>query len=701
MANASKERRQHSRRQFLKSSGAALTTAALGAGGIGCSSILTGTGKAQISGSPNANGFDRAGIWYFHPSIFEYSLGPWQPYLPRNPDLVTLWKQTIDWFADHGLDYIVLHVAPYGGDANPGPIAADRVRFGWGYHYTLDFEKFPEARVFDVDFVKRNREIVRTVTDYGLAKGVDIFFHHYNFMMTMPFAEAHPELFRFEYLKKGNFIDLTKRDNPDFRINPHSHEKRLAFNVCWNKPLYQDFMVACFEEFLEQFPAAAGILVTPGERALCQCVKCIGEQPSAEKAKEMRYQDSPEKRKTIAHFCDIFSRTLTNAGKTPLIRSWISGLLDDPKKWAATLPRGPIYVMKYSVFDMTNIGVDPLSQPFLEAGHNLWLMKEYVGGENAGNVVMTVPSAFDKIAEECRNAGIKGVMGVDNGEHGFTFKSRRVQYLPELLFANSFGDRRLGDPEQVALDYYSDIFDDRSPEILEAVKSYSHLPYNISRTMWQRTEGFTWKFPYHFIGFASKPKQTGWPGTLAYDLDPPGWARREIVPLSRYVEFAANHSWDDEFRHTITGRGRDPILFLAGLTQEARKGLDALSALAPEIPPEQKPEMDLLVASATISFLTGEKWWRFFSARLFYAGAKGPNSKDKIKELAQITIEEYGKGLKATEEMVPIFEGFPNTLSDPSMTNIHLRMEIAKRHRELEYLKDDLAPALSKAALQN
>ena len=36
--------------------------------------------------SGDVNRFDEAGIWYFHPSIFEYSTGPWQPALPPDPE---------------------------------------------------------------------------------------------------------------------------------------------------------------------------------------------------------------------------------------------------------------------------------------------------------------------------------------------------------------------------------------------------------------------------------------------------------------------------------------------------------------------------------------------------------------------------------------------------------------------------------------
>jgi len=643
-------------------------------------------GNSPRTLSGDVNRFDEAGIWYFHPSIFEYSTGPWQPALPPDPDLVKLWKQTIDWFADNGLKFMVLHFAPYGGDAYPSPINPDRVRFGWGYHYTIDFKNFPEARVFPEDFVRSNQDIVRTVTAYGKEKGVDIYFHHYNFLAPAPFVDAHPELTHMEFLRPGNFVDLHKGEGWSLKAGVNHY-----YDLCWNKPLYRQFMVACFEEFFETFPDAAGMLMTPGERARCRCIHCIGEHPSEERTASARYGDSPQKRKTIAHFCKVFYETMTRIGKRPLIRSWVSGILNAPDEWAAILPKGPTYVMKYSVFDMTDVGVDPLADAFLNKGHDLWLMKEYVGGENAGPMVMTVSESFDMVAENCRKKGIRNVMGVDNSEHGFQYKTRRVQYLPEILFANSFGKNRKGEPQELSLEYYKGIFGGKASEIFRAVEQYSELPYNISRLIWSHTEGYTWGHHTAFSGFGGQSRR-GF--GIGEGYVPPEWARREIVPLADYVEHLKDHPWDGKFRAEITGDGKDPLVFLEELTRKAKDAMGDLERLAPSVSAGAQDEMDLLVKSAELSYLTGLRWSHLFKARLLYAGAKSPAPEHVRKQLAHSAVAEFRKAMRAVKETRPILESYPPNLVDPRMAIRPQLGEEKARAFELELLEKDLSALL-------
>ena len=199
--------------------------------------------------------------------------------------------------------------------------------------------------------------------------------------------------------------------------------------------------------------------------------------------------------------------------------------------------------------------------------------------------------------------------------------------------------------------------------------------------------------PHHFFAFPGKPKQTGWPGTLAYNLDPPDWARREIRPLSEYVDYADKNRWTRQWRAKVTGRQTDPIQLLERLTKAASTALESLLSLTSSVPAAVRSEIDLLTDSARISYLTGEKWTRLLTARLLYAGAKGPNPTEQQKELAQQAIDQYQLGLEATEKMVPVFERFPNTLCDPSMTLTSLKSEVDKRRRELEFLEEDLALA--------
>ena len=669
---------QHNRRQFIKA-GAGV----LGAGVVAGNSLRVLAGDA--AGPKHDSGFEHRGIWYFLPSFFEYSLGPWQSKLPANPDLVQLWKQTIDWYADNGLNFIVIQLGPYGGETVP--IGADRIRFGWGYHYVLNFERFPEARCLDADFVKRNQAIVRQVTDYGEEKGVAVYTHHYNFMAPCSFVDAHPEITNLEYLRKGNFVSAHRK------LQCWDQRRLLYYDVCWNKPLFREFMISCFQEYHAMFPAAAGILVTPGERARCQCIECIGERRSAQAAKVARYQDSPAKRKTIAHFVRTFTKTLNDMGKTPLVRSWIAGVNN---QWIDVLPKGVTYVTKYSVFDLTDGGPDPTIKPWIDAGHDMWIMKEITGVENAGPMVLTPPAAFDRIAENCRKLGIKGVMGVCNSEWGLLLRHRRVQHANELLFANSIGKRHAR-PEQVCDEFYTGIFGQSGPAVRKAARQYMEVPFNMSRVIGSKLEGFTCEFPYHFADFFGKHK--GHPGTIGIGEEPNKWLSREIVPLQRYVSYLKEQPWEPGFRTRVTGDGKDPIEFLESITASAQRGLARLESLKAQVGPAAQPEMALLLNSARFAHALGRQWTHWFRARLYYTGALGTAPLDVRKDLARKAVTEYEAGLEALRQREPLLEELARMkLIDPQLNleNYFRKRNLPNRlNYELPSLKKELKDLLN------
>jgi len=603
------------------------------------------------------------------------------PELPTHPDLAQLWIQTIDWFADQGMNLAVIQLGPYGGSSVP--IGADRIRFGWGYHYVLDFKKFPEAKCFDNDFVRRNQDIVRKVTEHGKKRGVDIYTHHYNFLAPVPFVDAHPEITRLEYLRRGNFVD--------FKLPCWDLRKKLYYDVCWNKPLYKEFLLSCFTEYLEMFPAAAGILVTPGERARCRCVDCIGERRDEADSAAGRYQDSPEKRRTLADFVTVFDSAVKAVGRKPLVRSWIAGINEE---WVDVLPKGVTYVTKYSVFDLTDGGPDPIVKPWIDAGHDIWLMKEIIGNENAGPMVLTIPEAFDKIAEETLALGVKGIIGVYNAEFGFQFKNKKVQYTNELLFANATG-RRKGSCEKVCQEYYDSIFGDLGADVLTAVRDYGKVPFNMSRLIGSHEEGFTWEFPYYFADFFGK--KNGHPGTIGSGLDPAPWLAREIVPLPKYVAYLKDHPWDDKFQDKITGDGKHPIDFLTELEESARRGLEQLENLAPRVQASAREEMELLINSAKLAYSTAKQWRHFFQARLYYAGALGPTPREIKRELAAKAIAKYKLGLEEVKAQGPLLENLvPLNVIDPQLTlNNRYRRHLKQREGwELPTLEKELAPFL-------
>jgi hypothetical protein len=675
-----------SRRRFLIA-GATSVVAAGTSGGCGFSLL-----------SDEEAGFVRKGIAYFYPGFFEYSLGPWQPSLPPNPDLVQLWKQTIDWFADHGLNFVIPQLGPYGRDAVP--IGPDRVRFGWGYHYVLNFEKFPEARCttenarrfrsdakpFQPDEIKRNQDIVRAITEYGKEKGVDVYQHHYNFLAPTVFVDAHPELTRLELLRPGNFLQDQLQCWDDRRL--------LYYDLCWNKPLYREFLTACFEEYFELFPASAGILITPGERARCVCIHCMGPRENAEAAKAARYSDSPEKRVTISNFVESFSGTLRGLGKDPLVRNWIAGV---NAEWTACLPKGVPYATKYSVFDLFQGGPDPGIDPWLESGHTMWFMKEITGNENSGQALNTVPWIYDDIAKKSLAKGVRNIIGIINVEGGFQFRRYRVQGLHETLFANAVG-RREGTGQEVAERYYREIFGSKGPEILRAAEMSSQVPFHMTRVIGSDYEGFCPETGYFLARLPGLG--AGWPGILGEPgLDPPPWMALGVANFGEFVRYLEQNPWSDDFRSKVAAGRLDPILFLRENSRKAEEGLRILASLENEVPEEAREELRFLTISANVAWLMGVEHTELLEARLYYSGAVGKSGLPVRKRLAREAMAHYLRALEAVKARGPLLEEFDRMgVIDPqqAIENLYLDRSLHMRlNRELPALEKALARLLT------
>jgi len=651
------------------------------------------------TGSEDERRFERSGIFWFGPSFFDHCTGPWQPRAPAGADVVATWKRAIDWFADHGLNLIVIQLGPNFGTDAPSPVVgADSIRFGWGYHYVLDFERFPEARVFERDVIRRNQDVVRAITEHGRERGVEVFTHHYNFFCPLPFVRAHPELARLEMGQRGKFIEI-KPPVWDLRRN-------LAQDVCWNVPVYREFLTACLSEYLALFPAAAGILVTPGERARCQCVHCIGEQPDAAHAKAARFQDRPERRKTFASFVETFDKTVRAAGRKPLVRGWIAGL--NPG-WIAELPKNVTYVTKYSVFDLTDGGPDAEIEAWKAAGHDTWFLLEHTGNENAGPLVMTVPEACDTVAERSLAAGVTNMIGMVNCEHGLTYERSHVQDLHTVLFANAFG-KRTGTGRAAALAHYRALFGEHAAAALDAARDLSEPAWQITRVIFNPTEGFTWYQAPHLAAIGGV--EPGFPGTLESST-PPAWAAREIVTLRTYLTHLKTHAWTRTLRKELTGSGTDPIEHLAAATERARRGSKALDELAPKVPAAARAELALLRASARVAVGTGEHYTQLMEAAFWRAAALSPAALAERQHCARKAVEAQTAVVAAVRRVIEACRELPGEVIDEELLFNRLLGapdpapaagkpggprrggHLALRETELARLREELQPLLA------
>jgi len=543
--------------------------------------------------------FEFVGTWWFYPSFLESPPGPWDKSHIYGDDAVRNWKAAIDWMAKRGLNVLVSGIPPF---------CKDRVYHDWGYHYVLNFPDHPESKTFTDEFVEGNRLRLKEIFAHARKRGVKPFIHHYNFCAPVPFVKAHRELVE----------KISLRD--DARHNLQDWQGLLYGNVCWNEQVYRDYMKACWGEFLETFPEAEGIMVTPGECGRCACPEC------------------QDRLATLSDFVKTFVESVEGAGRLPVVRAWATGL---DASVVEAFPKGVPCVIKYSVFDVIDAPPDPAIQPWIDAGHRVWLSKEIKGGENAGPIAWFDPGFFRDVAANSRKLGAEGLISIDNSDGGFLGMRHKVQQILLEMFVHYGKGGRAGEEKWVG--ELEPWFGTHSEKVFSAVKAYSKAILNLSKLVYSPTEGFGWLADYHFRG----PGR--WPGTLGlkdrHGLHPPEWvrARDKLGSIADVVEYLRDNPWEEGVFERVSEGRVDPVKFASRLETAAAKGVRALEAIPDEeIPRKGLKELALLRTSSKIA-LHEIAWVRHWLwARVLYAGATSPSPKEVRRELAAEMAREFG-----------------------------------------------------------
>jgi len=541
--------------------------------------------------------FDFVGTWWFYPSFLESPPGPWEKSRAYGDDPVRNWKAAIDWMAGKGLNVLVSGIPPF---------CKDRVYHDWGYHYVLDFPKHRESRVFTDEFVEANRSRLKEIFAHARRRGVKPFIHHYNFCAPVPFVKAHRELAE----------KVLLRD--DARHNLQDWQGLLYGNVCWNDPVYQDYMRGCWGEFLDKFPEVEGIMVTPGECARCACPEC------------------GDRFATLSDFVRTFVETVEGVGRLPVVRAWATGL-DAPVIGA--FPKGVPYVIKYSVFDVIDAPPDPAVRAWIDAGHRVWLSKEIKGGENGGPIAWFDPKFFRDVASNSRKLGAEGLISIDNSDGGFLGMRHKTQQILLEMFVRYAKGGKAKDREWVG--ELEEWFGPHSENVFRAVRLYSKAILNLSKLAYSPTEGFGWRAAYHFKG----PGR--WPGTLGlkgrHGLHPPEWVRSrdKLGSVADVVEYLKNNAWEEGIFERVSKGQVDPVAFASRLEAAAAKGVRALEGVPEgEVPRKGLKELALLRTSSKMALHTISWVRHWLWARVMYAGATSRSPKRTRRKLAADMVRE-------------------------------------------------------------
>ncbi len=601
--------------------------------------------------------FDFVGTWWFYPSFLESPPGPWDKSGIYGDDPARNWKAAIDWMARRGLNVLVSGIPPF---------CKDRVYHDWGYHYVLEFRRFPEARVFTDEFIERNQSILREIFGHARRRGIKPFIHHYNFCAPVPFVKAHEEMAS----KMAGYTDGRK--------NLQDWLGYLYGNVCWNEPVYQEFMKSCFSEFLEAFPDVEGIMITPGECARCPCEKC------------------KDRLGTLSSFVNTFVETVRLADRLPLVRAWATGL-DAP--WIEAFPKGVPYVIKYSVFDCIDAPPDPAIKAWVDGGHRVWISKEIKGGENAGPIAWFDPGFFRDVAANSRKLGAEGLISIDNSDAGFMGMRYRVQQLLlEMFVRYATESGRASDKEWITeLEPY---FGAQTAKVFRAVKLYSSVVLNVSKLAYGPTEGFTWKSAHNFAGGGRFPGTFGLKGSGG--LEPPEWVRGDIGSIADAVEYLSENPWRDDVLAYVSKRGTDPVEFASGLEAKAERGLRLLEGISDaDIPRKGLKELALLRTSARLAVHTISSLKQLLWGRVLYAGAKGPSSGEVRSALAEqmvVTLRDahlhLRKQLECVLDLPHCTVDFARLMASQRYWEPSLSNRIRKLEREFVELVEELSEVL-------
>lgn len=610
------------------------------------------------------------GIWWFQPSFLEHPEGPWGVCTDREESPLRLWKACLSWLADHGLDSAFIHFGPFGGDLSP--FANDRVRTGWGFHYLLDFERFPEARTFDRATLARNRELLNAICAHGKEVGCRVYTHHYNFSAPKPFVEANRE--RLLGVEVGS-----RRERKV--LYPGFCDQRLILhrNLCWNSDLYRAFMVACWKETCRAIPDLAGILVTPGENARCPCVRCVGptDDPSAP------FSTSRERLATLGDFAKTFTATMIEERRAPLIRAWAAG---KSRPWMDVFPKEATIFLKYSFFDVVDSPADPAIADWVASGHRVVATPEIQGGENGGPQLWRRPDYLAEVVANTIRAGASGVVACVNSEHGFLSTPLRVQHAPTLLFAHAAQTDGGVGAEAISREHDRSIFGAAGDAIHDGLADASGVMFLLPRIVFEPEEGYTWQFSYHFF-------EDSWPGGLGRTIDAEPWIAGELASLKALLEAARTRPFTEPFAAESLGGRLDPIARLAAARDSALAGEKRVLEAAPLIHDSVAADYSLVKTSVRLAVLQAEEWLAFLRARVCFEAASGPNDEALRAQLAARCLVEFDHAISALEETIVVASTLERGIVGEGLVK-RVPQKVAARRKE----RDEAARRLGLAA---
>lgn len=569
-------------------------------------------------------------IWWFYPSLLEPCDGPWGRLIDFGHDPVACWKAIIDWAAALKIDRLIPGIEPY---------SSDRVYNQWGFHYVCRFPDDPDARCFDDDAIDRNVQVVRSIAAYGLERGVDIMFHHYNLMAPERWVLAHPRL-----AEKYAAID----DPVWGRRFRNDRLGNLVSNVCWNEPDYQAFLKRCWRETFANIPELAGTMITAGEFNYCGCEACTGgtaahifqNQDASKDSEEVKKIRDRKRGEMCVDLIQSFVDVMEELKKTPLVRTWVmSG-------WMDRLPKGVDYVAKYSAFDACWGGPDPVIHEWLDGGHAMW-ESVAIEAENCGPVIWHDQSWCEVTAERNNALDLSGCLIHINTQWGHTghigsfTASRNVTRLLEGLEPAT----AKGNSEREFIDFFGP---EAGPDACRAARLIATFPLHMTSVVHLAREGFSYGMPPWFDGAARWP---GVLGTARYQPEP--WSNPDGL-IGVYELIQAVAADPKKRRNIIHSPENSAISRCDEIAAWCAEAVDILVNCPAPARSAARSELKALHAAANIAEQAAREHAAVLRARVAWEVVKSESvMADEAAAARAEAVEWYEKGVEALRRQIP------------------------------------------------
>lgn len=572
-------------------------------------------------------------LWWQYPSLSDAPVGPWSLDLPRaDDDPWHHWQRAIDWMADLGINVFVGSAESYLKGATHSQCP------DWPFSAVCEWPEFPGARIASTWRLQHRRRQFNRIIDRFHERGIRVYLHHYNFFAPYQWLIRQPSM----AAKRLLYGDVKE-------LPPYAPEA-LARSVCANDPAYRAFMQATWRELFERLPQLDGLLISMGESNRCQCPECCGRQAGEP---EGAYESSPQRLATFARFAELYVQTLAQLNKDPMIRAWHGG---GDEEIARAMPRGPVYLIKYSGFNSIDCDPDPLYRYWRDAGHRLWVVHEVAGNENAGPCTWLNPSWVEAVNRRAvEQMPIDGSVAFHNN-----FMARLDQVYPPLFF-NMEVAARLFDGQAHDPPFWTAraeaLMGPLAGTYLKAGQLYSQVVLNIDKVVSSPTDGICFCFHNQLLG-------RGWPGVVgekgADGTEPHPWLRGDIAPLRCYRNYLEDHPWHDDIARLAVPSGKvDPLGYLKMLWDKAGQGCAMLDESA-DVEPAFASSHWIICLSARWAEQFGRFWYHLLRAKVRWWGANGLLSKLPVqRQLATDCLADIDEAIEAVRELQSIYDEFP------------------------------------------